>query len=101
MTPATHARTRKDYLSVLDFDAADFERCLQLAAQLKADRALGRHAPPADALHGRHVAFLFDSPSLRPATPFEMGTRELGGPVVALHPDGALGCREPVGDVAR
>ena len=35
--------TRKDFLSVLDFDAADLERCLQLAAQVKADRSLGRH----------------------------------------------------------
>jgi ornithine carbamoyltransferase len=101
MTPATHARTRKDYLSVLDFDAADFERCLQLAAQLKADRALGRHAPTADALNGRHVALLFDKPSLRTRTTFEIGIRELGGHVVALQPDVALGCREPVGDVAR
>src|SRR5438067_11325781 len=101
MTPATHARTRKDYLSVLDLDAADFERCLQLAAQLKADRALGRHAPTADALNGRHVALLFDKPSLRTRTTFEIGIRELGGHPVALQPDVALGRREPVGDVAR
>ena len=39
----THATsTHKDFLSVLNFDAADLERCLQLAAQLKADRSLGR-----------------------------------------------------------
>ena len=101
MAPATHARTRKDFLSVLDLDAADFERCLQLAAQLKADRALGRHAPTADALNGRHVALLFDKPSLRTRTTFEIGIRELGGHVVALQPDVALGCREPVADVAR
>ena len=101
LTPATQARTRKDYLSVLDFDAADFERCLQLAAQLKADRALGRRAPTADALDGRHVAMLFDKPSLRTRTTFEIGIRELGGQLVALQPDVALGCREPVADVAR
>jgi len=101
MTTATQTRARKDFLSVLDFDAADFERCLQLAAQLKADRALGRHAPTADALNGRHVALLFDKPSLRTRTTFEIGIRELGGHVVALQPDVALGCREPVGDVAR
>jgi ornithine carbamoyltransferase len=49
-------RIRKDFLSVLDFDPADFDRCLDLAAQLKADRPLGREAPSADALAGRHVA---------------------------------------------
>src|SRR5260221_5215909 len=101
MTPATHARTRKDFLSVLDLDAADFERGRQLAAQLKGDRALGRHAPTAQALNGRHVAMLFDKPSLRTTTTFEIGIRELGGHVVSLQPDVALGGREPVADVAR
>ena len=100
MTQATLAR-RKDYLSVLDFDAADFERCLQLAAQLKADRALGRLAPTSDALNGRHVALLFDKPSLRTRTTFEIAIRELGGQIVGVQPDVALGKREPVADVAR
>ena len=99
MSPAT--QTRKDFLSVLDFDAIDLERCLQLAAQLKADRSLGRHAPTADALNGRHVGMLFDKPSLRTRTTFEIAIRELGGHLVALQPDVALGRREPVGDVAR
>jgi ornithine carbamoyltransferase len=92
---------RKDFLSVLDFDASDLERCLQLAAQLKADRALGRHAPTSNALDGRHVAMLFDKPSLRTRSTFEIAIRELGGHLVALQPDVALGKREPVADVAR
>jgi ornithine carbamoyltransferase len=99
MTPAT--QTRKDFLSVLDFDAADLERCLQIAAQLKADRALGRHAPTADALNGHHVALLFDKPSLRTRTTFEIAISELGGHLVALQADVALGRREAVADVAR
>ena len=99
MTPAT--QTRKDFLSVLDFDAVDLERCLTLAAQLKADRTLGRHAPTANALNGRHVGMLFDKPSLRTRTTFEIAIRELGGHFVALQPDVALGRREPIGDVAR
>ena len=98
--PTTVAR-RKDFLSVLDFDAADLENCLALAAQVKADRSLGRHAPTADALNGRHVALLFDKPSLRTRTTFEIAVRELGGHIVPLQPDVALGCREPVADVAR
>ena len=92
---------RKDFLSVLDFDPADLEMCLRLAAQLKSDRSLGRHAPTADALDGRHVAMLFDKPSLRTRTTFEIAVRELGGQVVPLLPDVALGTREPVADVAR
>jgi len=97
----TTAQMRKDFLSVLDFDAADFERCLKLAAQLKSDRSLGRQAPTADALNGRHVGMLFDKPSLRTRTTFEIAIRELGGHLVALQPDVALGRRELVTDVAR
>jgi ornithine carbamoyltransferase len=94
-------QTRKDFLSVLDLDAFDLERCLRLAAKVKADRSLGRHAPTADALDGRHIAMLFDKPSLRTRTTFEIAIRELGGHLVALQPDVALGTREPVADVAR
>jgi ornithine carbamoyltransferase len=99
MSEAT--QIRKDFLSVLDLDAFDLERCLRLAAQVKADRSLGRHAPTADALDGRHIAMLFDKPSLRTRTTFEIAIRELGGHLVALQPDVALGTREPVADVAR
>ena len=86
---------------MLDFEPADLERCLQLAAQVKADRSLGRHAPTANALDGRHVALLFDKPSLRTRSTFEIAIRELGGHLVALQADVALGQREPVSDVAR
>src|SRR5215831_17603868 len=98
---ATATLIRKDFLSVLNFDAADFERCLDLAAQVKADRSLGRHAPTADALDGRHIATLFDKPSLRTRSTFEIAIRELGGHIVTVQPDVALGHREAVGDVAR
>jgi ornithine carbamoyltransferase len=94
-------RLRKDFLSVLDFDPADLDRCLDLAAQLKADRPLGREAPSADALAGRHVAMLFEKASLRTRTTFEIAIHELGGQVLMLRPDAALGGREPVTDVAR
>jgi ornithine carbamoyltransferase len=95
------AATRKDFLSVLDLEPVDLERCLQLAAPLKADRAVGRQAPTADLLNGRHLALLFDKPSLRTRTTFEIAIREIGGQVIVLPPDVALGRREPVADVAR
>jgi len=93
--------TPKDFLSVLNFDSADLDRTLRLATRLKADRALGRQAPTATALQGRHIALLFDKPSLRTRTTFEIAVRELGGDLVVLQPDVALGRREPVADVAR
>lgn len=99
VTPAT--QTRKDFLSVLDFEATDLEQCLELASQAKADRPLRLQAPTAQALNGRHVATLFDKPSLRTRTTFEIAIRELGGHIVAVQPDVALGRREPVADVAR
>ncbi len=93
--------TRKDFLSVLDFDATDLERCLELGARLKAERSLGRQAPTAGALENRHIALLFEKPSLRTRTTFAVGVRELGGHIIALKPDAALGQREEVADVAR
>jgi ornithine carbamoyltransferase len=93
--------TRKDFLSILDFDAPDLERCLQLSSRLKAERSLGRQASTADALDARHVALLFEKPSLRTRSTFEIAARELGGHVMALQADVALGSREPVEDVAR
>ncbi len=92
---------RKDFLSVLDLDAADLERCLELAARIKADRVLGPQAPTAAALGGRYVAMLFEKSSLRTRTTFEIAVRELGGTVIGLQPDAALGQREAIVDVAR
>jgi ornithine carbamoyltransferase len=95
------APVRKDFLSVLDLEPRELERCLELASHMKADRALGRQAPTARALEGRHVALLFEKASLRTRSTFEIGVVELGGNVVSLQPDAALGRREPVSDVAR
>jgi ornithine carbamoyltransferase len=100
MTPAA-VPARKDFLSVLDFDPAELDRCLEIAAHVKADRQLGRQAPTWGALEGRHVAMLFEKASLRTRSTFEIAVVELGGNVVSLQPDAALGKREPVSDVAR
>src|SRR4029079_8799897 len=93
--PHATRTTRKDFLSVLDFDAADLERCLDLAARLKIERRLKNAAPTAAVLHGRHVAMLFEKASLRTRSTFEIAVRELGGDVVKLQPDEEWGDREP------
>jgi ornithine carbamoyltransferase len=93
--------TRKDFLSILDFDATDLERCLELSTRLKAERSLGRQAPTSDALDGCHVALLFEKPSLRTRTTFEIAVRELGGQTFMLQSAETLGQREDVTDVAR
>jgi ornithine carbamoyltransferase len=94
-------RPRKDFLSVLDFEPPDLERCLDVAAQVKADRSLRGEAPTAGLLNGCFVALLFEKPSLRTRTTFEIAVHELGGRTVMLPTDVALGEREETRDVAR
>ena len=101
-SPGPHQRScARSFLSVLDFTAGELQAALALAARVKRERALGSCAPTARALRGRHVALLFDKPSLRTRVTFEVAVRELGGDVLTLPPEVALGGREPVTDVAR
>jgi ornithine carbamoyltransferase len=87
------------FLSVRDMTPADLEACLDLAATMKAARGAGRkHSTP---LAGRHVALLFEKPSLRTRSTFTIAVRELGGDVIEPPTDVALGGRETVEDVAR
>jgi ornithine carbamoyltransferase len=87
------------FLSVLDLTPAELESCLALAASLKSARHANRaHATP---LAGRHVALLFDKPSLRTRSTFMIAVRELGGDVIEPPADVALGGRESIEDVAR
>jgi ornithine carbamoyltransferase len=84
---------------VLDLTPAELETCLELAATLKSARAKRRpHAKP---LAGRHIAMLFDKPSLRTRSTFVIAVRELGGDVLEPAGDVALGGRETIEDVAR
>jgi ornithine carbamoyltransferase len=100
-TTASRSEHPRQFLSVLDFTPEQLEGCLALAARLKRERALGACAPTATALSGRHVALVFDKPSLRTRTTFEIATRELGGHMLALSGEVALGERESAADVAR
>jgi ornithine carbamoyltransferase len=89
----------KDFLSVLDLSPADLDQVLMLAARLKADRAAGR--APMQPLMDRHIALLFEKPSLRTRSTFTIAVRELGGEVIEPDADVALGSRETAEDVAR
>ena len=87
------------FLSVLDLTPGELESCLALAASMKAARHAQRpHAMP---LAGRHVALLFDKPSLRTRSTFMIAVRELGGDVIEPPADVAFGGRETIEDVAR
>jgi ornithine carbamoyltransferase len=90
----------KDFLSVLDLTPAELSDLLDLAIRLKAERRLGLRAPTATTLNGSHVALLFEKPSLRTRSTFEVAVKELGGEVLNLSAEFAGG-REPLEDVAR
>jgi len=91
--------TPTHFLSMLDFGPEQLAACLRLAAGLKAARAAGRkHEQP---LAGLHVALLFEKPSLRTRSTFQIAVRELGGDTIEPPEDAALGGRESIVDVAR
>ena len=86
------------FLSIVDFGSSALQRCLELAGELKSARAAGvRHIRP---LEGRHIALIFEKPSLRTRSTFQIAVRELGGDVIEPH-DIALSAREPIADIAR
>jgi ornithine carbamoyltransferase len=89
----------RDFLSVLDLSHDELDRVLDLAATLKSDRRAGRQG--ARPLQGKHVALLFEKPSLRTRATFSIAVRELGGDVIEPDAGVALGSRETVEDVAR
>jgi ornithine carbamoyltransferase len=89
----------KDFLSVLDLRPDEFDRVIDLAATLKRGRAAGHTGP--QTLAGRHVALLFEKPSLRTRSTFVIAVRELGGEIIEPPADVAFGGRESVEDVAR
>jgi ornithine carbamoyltransferase len=95
-TPASSVR---HYLSVIDLSYAEIDHLLDHAAALKRDRAAGRRMDRP--LEHKHVALLFEKPSLRTRSTFTIAVRELGGDVIEPPADVALGGRETVGDVAR
>ncbi len=91
----------KDFLSILDLPHDGLHRLLDLAAQLKAERRLGDKAPTAHALGGAHIGMLFEKPSLRTRSTFEIAARELGGHPINVPAEFADGTREPLRDIAR
>ncbi|HEY8283587.1 MAG TPA: ornithine carbamoyltransferase [Chloroflexota bacterium] len=92
--------TLSDFTGLDGISPATLRDILQLAAYLK---RRGRGEPPKDSpLLGRSVALLFEKPSLRTRTTFQVGVRQLGGDAVYLGKDEVnLGVRETVADVAR
>ncbi len=86
-----------DFISHADCTPRALRDLLSLAAHIKREGSLADQP-----LRGRSVALLFEKPSLRTRTTFEVGVYQLGGHAVYLGKDEVnLGVRESIPDVAR
>jgi ornithine carbamoyltransferase len=87
----------KDLLTGAEWSPAEARDLLQRAAEIKA-----KPARYASTLRGKHIALIFEKPSLRTRVTFEVGIQSMGGFVVFLdHTQARLGERESIPDVAR
>ena len=87
------------FLSILDFDASRARGVPAAGRRAQAGARRRRAARPAS--RRAHIALLFEKPSLRTRSTFEIAVRELGGDVIEPPSDVALGGRETIKDVAR
>ena len=84
-------------LSIDDLSTEDIKRLFRLAADIKAHPSKYR-----DSLDGKIMALIFEKPSLRTRTTFDVGIKQLGGDSVYLSPQEInLGKRESIHDVAK
>ena len=86
-----------DFLSVRDMNREEILATFDIALDMKADRM-----KYAEALKGQALAMIFEKPSLRTRTSFDIGIQQLGGYSLYLSPaEISLGKRESVHDVAK
>ena len=84
----------RDFLDIADVTAAELRGLLALAADIKAGRWRARP------LEGRHLALIFQKPSMRTRVSFEVAIGRLGGtPITLSDVEIGLGRREKVSDV--
>jgi len=89
---------KRDLISISDV-ADDLDRLLDHAARLKDERRRGEVRPT---LPGRNLAMIFEKPSTRTRTSFEVAIGDLGGHALYLSAnDLQLGRGETIADTAR
>ncbi|MDO9523217.1 MAG: ornithine carbamoyltransferase [Methanocorpusculum sp.] len=90
---------KKDFISITDLSAEEYEDILTLAARLKRQRYAG---VPHPLLAGKTLAMLFEKASTRTRMSFDVGMYDLGGYALYLNArDTQLGRGETVADTAR
>lgn len=88
----------RHFISLADITAAEMERILAIAEDLKEKYLKGIREP---LLPRRVLALLFEKPSLRTRVSFESGMVHLGGSSLFLGEDTGFGKRESMADFAR
>ncbi len=87
----------EDFLSVRDMNAKEILATFVLARKMKTNRKRFSKS-----LQGKTLALIFEKPSLRTRTSFDVGIQQLGGFSLYLSPaEISLGKRESVFDVAK
>lgn len=87
----------RDLISIDDLSTNEIVRLLDLTRRVKVSPAKYRRA-----LEGKILALIFEKPSLRTRTTFDVGIKQLGGDSVYLSPQEInLGKRESIYDVAK
>jgi len=100
---------KRDFLTGEELGAFELSQLLDLAAELKATRAVGRlsaamhrEGAPAGELAGRSIGLVFEKPSTRTRISFEVGVAELGATPIVLRGDELQLARgESIGDTGR
>lgn len=88
---------KKDFIDVLDLSTDEIIEIFELAKKMKANKA-----EYFNALSYKTLALIFEKPSLRTRTSFDVGIQQLGGFSLYLSPaEINLGKRESVYDVAK
>ncbi len=88
---------KRDFLEVLDFTTEEILETFELAMKMKA-----RKEDYYESLRYKTLALIFEKPSLRTRTSFDVGIQQLGGFSLYLSPNEiSLGKRESVYDVAK
>lgn len=94
--PAKSAK--RDLLSIADL-GKDLLPIVRRAARLKSER---RRGSGKETLHGKNVAMIFEKPSTRTRTSFEVGLNDLGAHALYMSPkDLQIGRGETIADTAR
>jgi ornithine carbamoyltransferase len=88
---------KRDFLTTLDFTTDEILEAFEIAKDMKKDKK-----KYSKALEGQTLALIFEKPSLRTRTSFDVGIQQLGGYSLYLSPNEiSLGKRESIHDVAK